>query len=335
MKKITSIKVKSEVGKLFTTDTTDSISEYDISSGINNKISTYVINESPFKDGISFNQNGDKILGISHDDRMVYNYEVLNGTFNISNFNLLGSYSVKNHYYGLKAFFTVIDGNDVVGSTWVNRMGTGDGTLMGGVNLTDGDMDFNSGGRIGDYVNVVLNETVTVKTFDVWFYNYWDIIPDYWSGRVGDYQSMFQFNPNEVANYRYGGIHLNGFTELFTNESIHFWDNGMNDNGTFNGSAITTNIPGSSGWQNLVIVWNGTHYDFWLNGIKQSVFFGDNNPTTLLSLKEMNIGSALNYGTNTGRTYSFRGKINEVKIYDVSLTDEIILENYNKRLSLL
>lgn len=92
MAKITSVKVLSDNGKLFTSeinnDNTRDFNEYDISTGINNKSLTTTTDVTSFDDGmngISINPTGDNIIGLDNRGRDVIN---LNSDVNFTFENL-------------------------------------------------------------------------------------------------------------------------------------------------------------------------------------------------------------------------------------------------------
>lgn len=167
---------------------------------------------------------------------------------------------------------------------------------------------------VDNIINVDLGGLTNLYAFDIWMYNY-NTIPnnDTAIGGPSTYQSLFSFG---VAT---AGINFGGWTGSGTNEAIHIWSNG-----TTNGSGFTyTNSRNwAPGWYNLCANWNGTTYDLWMNGEKQTTL---SNPTCkLLNVSQIRIG-----GEGVSQAYYFNGEISKFSTYSVALTDNEIKQNFN------
>jgi hypothetical protein len=198
------------------------------------------------------------------------------------------------------------------GTSWFDISGNGNtGTLTNGPTFNSG----NGGSIVFDGVDdrVTMNSfTYTPYCLDFWVYN--NSIITNSDGAIGGpstYQTLISFGGGTQ------GINLGGWTSLATNEALHIWS-------TSGGARITytkTSVP--VGLHNWVFNWNGTHYDIWVDGSKQTIYAGSTGHALLQSYtNQILLGS-------DGGTYEFFGKIFTFKLYTSQLTDTQVLQNFN------
>lgn len=152
----------------------------------------------------------------------------------------------------------------------------------------------------------------TPYCLDFWLYNN-NTVPgnDSAIGGPSSYQTLLSFGGGTP------GINLGGWTGAASNEALHIWS-------TSGGSKLTyTRDALSPGIYNWVFNWNGSHYDIWVNGVKQTVYASTGGHASLISYNTtMYIGS-------DNVTYEFYGKIYTFKMYTSSLTDAQVIQNFN------
>ena len=155
--------------------------------------------------------------------------------------------------------------------------------------------------------------TYTPYSISVWLYNN-NTIPgnDTAIGGPSTYQTLFSFGGSTP------GVNLGGWTSAATNEAIHIWSNSGGNKLTYTNQAVL------SGVHNFVFNWNGSNYDIWVDGIKQSVIAGSSGHAILQTYTNVPL-----YLCTNNNTYEFNGKIYSFNLYGSSLTDAQISQNYN------
>jgi hypothetical protein len=173
-----------------------------------------------------------------------------------------------------------------------------DSANMGGIVL-DGDND-----KI-----IVSLFTYTPRSLNIWLYNN-NAVPgnDGAIGGPSTYQTLTSFGGGTP------GVNLGGWTGSASNEAVHIWGNG---------TLTYTNQLVPVGFHNFVFNWNGTHYDIWIDGIKQTVIAGSGGHAGLVTYT-----ANLYIGSDNG-TYEFNGRIFRYDMYERSLTDIEIQQNFN------
>lgn len=164
------------------------------------------------------------------------------------------------------------------------------------------------------------NDRITIGAFtytpyclDFWVYNN-STVPNN-DGSIGgpsSYQTLWA--PGSGP-----GISLGGWTSSATNETLHIWS-------TTGGGKLTytkdSSIP--PGIYNWVFNWNGSHYDIWVNGVKQNVYASTGGHAVLQTYT-----STTMYLATDNATYEFWGNIYVFKMYTSQLTDAQVLQNFN------
>lgn len=198
-------------------------------------------------------------------------------------------------------------------SGWVDVKNSSEANLLNGINHV------NSG--VSSYFNLDgTNEEIVIpafsyspKTISVWLYNN-NTIPgnDAAIGGPSTYQTLFSFGGGTA------GVNLGGWTGGATNEAVHIWS-------TAGGGRLTyTNQAVPAGLHNFVFNWNGSRYDIWIDGVKQSVLAGGGGHASLISYTNQPI-----YLGSDGNTYNFNGRIYAFHLYENQQTDTQVLSNYN------
>jgi hypothetical protein len=124
-----------------------------------------------------------------------------------------------------------------------------------------------------------------------------------WSPHTGNLGTINPYKVDDPAN---GGIVKSGVFSVYSNSTRIF--------GTING--ITLSNPISSEWMHIVLTYDGSEIKLYLNGVLVN--------STLYS-------GALNTNSNDIRLgYIYRGYLDEIYIYENSLSDSEILDIYNK-----
>jgi len=197
------------------------------------------------------------------------------------------------------------------GGGWADISGNGNhGTLTNGPTYSS-----DNGGSLvfdgsDDYVTTSLG-TYTPYCIDIWFYNDDDITS---AIMQGTYQQLLG-----VGSYP-GGISLGSWTSGATNETFSFFSSAWSTNGM-----TYIRDTASSGIHNLVVNWNGSSFDFWLDGTKRTAYASNNGHRILQTVTGFQIGSAY----NNANSYEFDGNVYSVKVYTSQLTDDQVQQNFD------
>lgn len=84
--------------------------------------------------------------------------------------------------------------------------------------------------------------------------------------------------------------------------------------------------PVNAGWRNLTFRWNGSYYDIFIDAIQKTSFIGSTPAGGHCVLFSNNFSEI---GARTNNNQYFSGDIASIKVYNISLTDKQILDNYN------
>jgi hypothetical protein len=212
-------------------------------------------------------------------------------------------------------FFCVDAGNPKSypgsGTTWTNVAGSGSITLtnMDGTNFNSdngGSLDFNGTDQYASTISIGL---YTPYCIDIWFYNDDNIT----SGIVQQLCGAGTYP---------GGITLGGWTSEATNETFSFF--GANP---YTSTGLTyIRDTASSGIHNIVVNWNGSTYDIWLDGTKRTTYASPSYGHCTLHSRN---GFALGSGVGNPLSYGFDGKIYSARIYTSQLSDGQVQQNFN------
>ena len=182
------------------------------------------------------------------------------------------------------------------------------GTLQGGI-VYD-----NSGGLIldgtDDYITTDLG-AYTPYCIDIWFYNDDPITS---AIMQGNFQQLLGVGTGS------GGITLGNWTSSAVEETFSFFSS------TWNSGGMTyIRDTAQPGIHNLIVNWNGSNYDFWLDGTKRTTYESAYGHCVLQSRTGLDIGR----DPGGANSYEFDGKIYSVKIYNIMLSDENVMQNFN------
>ena len=106
------------------------------------------------------------------------------------------------------------------------------------------------------------------------------------------------------------------YVQLLSSTQIRYGSGSLFDN-------ISISAISSGSWHHIVTVHNGTSLEVYLDGIKQN-----SSPVTVVA-PNANIGDSFKIGEYFSGAYFWNGKIDEVGIFDVALTQPQIENIYN------
>ena len=196
------------------------------------------------------------------------------------------------------------------GGGWKDLIGSNNGELVNGVredSANGGSLVFDGS---NDYVTTTLG-TYTPYCIDIWFKNDDDITS---AQMQGNYQQLLG-----VGTYP-GGISLGSWTSSATDETFSFFSAGWSANGM-----TYIRDTASSGIHNLVVNWNGSSFDFWLDGTKRTAYASSYGHRILETVTGFQVGS----GYNNANSYEFDGSVYSVKVYTSQLSDAQVQQNFN------
>jgi len=201
------------------------------------------------------------------------------------------------------------------GTTWTDLSGNGNnGTLvsMDGNNYSSangGYLDFDGS---SDYVDVG-NLGINFGSLNIWIYLESTITSS------TSAMSLLKYNDNIQAGITFGSC-----TSYATSETLTILQTDTNANQNFQRTYIRDNI--NSGWNYIVIQWNGSSYDFYINRQSKTTYDGTGTPSPAEQETITNLQVANTY-TNGGT--NFNGRISQVSIYNKALTQSEITQNYS------
>jgi len=172
---------------------------------------------------------------------------------------------------------------------------------------SSGYFDFNGSSQYGQ---VTTKTSYTPYCIDIWFYND-DTIGT--SIMPGPYQMLSGLGPWP------SGISFGAFLGSATNETIMII--GEPSGGNWESTYIKDIV--TPGLHNLIINWNGSSYDFWIDGEKKTTYYGSVGACPLNIQDSITIANTFTY------TAEFDGRIYRCAKYNRQLSDTEVLHNYN------
>jgi hypothetical protein len=176
--------------------------------------------------------------------------------------------------------------------------------------------DGGNGGSVvfdGNDDKVLINSfSYTPYCLDFWLYNN-STVP----GNDGSIGGPSQYQTLWSPGGSHPGISLGGWTGAATNEALHIWSTSGGNRLTYTRDAL---VPAIYNW---VFNWNGSTYDIWVNGVKQTVYASSGGHAILQSY------NTSMYLASDNVTYEFWGKIFTFKMYTSQLTDAQVTQNFN------
>lgn len=203
------------------------------------------------------------------------------------------------------------------GTTWTDLIGGVDGTWT-----TNQTYSANNGGYFefdgtDDLVDFG-NTGIEVKCMNCWFYIDSQVTSS--TTRFG----FLSFDTNGNGSDPQAGCTFGSATGLAVDETFTMMDgsSAYSSDPPYGRTYIKDNIP--AGWNNIVMNWNGSTYDIWLNNSKKTTYNGSYS-VRLITSNDLALGGSF---WKTGDT-PFSGRWSLFSIYNSSLTDAQITQNYN------
>jgi hypothetical protein len=195
-----------------------------------------------------------------------------------------------------------------VGNFWGDISLNGNsGELVNGPTFSSANLGSLVFDGVDDYITIP-SFTFTPYCLDFWVYNNNEVN----TGVIGG-PSTYQ----TLIHYPGGMVSLGAWTGAATDEVLHIWSFAGGGRLTYTRTVVPINN------HNWVFNWNGSNYDIWVDGIKQTVYAGTSGHALLGSLT-----NSIRLGNDTS-TYYFNGKIYSFKLYTSQLSDSQVLQNYN------
>jgi hypothetical protein len=158
--------------------------------------------------------------------------------------------------------------------------------------------------------------------FEIVFKNYRRIIPNV--EMAANYYSVFGMS---LDGYNSPGLNVGEWTAQDTNETLSlWWKYPVNDRVN---TYITDNVD--SVFNHLIVNWNGSQYDFYLNGTKRTIYASGSGGHTPFMDAIYNIS----LGKNIAFNYFFKGNISLFKAWNKPLSAAEITSQYNTKKSYL
>lgn len=183
----------------------------------------------------------------------------------------------------------------------------------------------NSGNLVFDGINdygVVNISTTTVNCGEVWIYLSANVTPEADMSTTTGYQcASFSYQPGGAYGGGYDGFTLGSWTGSATNETIGYFHGG----GAFRLIRDTV----LAGWHQIGINWNSSSssYDIFVDGFIKTTYTADSFYGNIgqFTTTKVTIGAS----TGTASQYFFNGKVSVARLYNVPLTSQQILDNFN------
>jgi len=249
-----------------------------------------------------------------------------------------GVHSIRHYHYtvpvGFKAYHTAYQvevksyATQFVNGTRTSTNGLIDLISGNAANLTS-NIVYDSSAKIRFNENTVGNADsgdsnwieIVSQPHDIYNISFW-AKPDapYQDLYAGYYPTLFDFRNS--AHSAVGYIQAGPWTGGAANETFHIW----------NGDGSMTYIKDTiyAEWHYFSWNWNGSLYDFYLDGVQITTYNGTNGDgggaNLISSVENIRIGN--NHGT-----YSFRGYMDIIQIYNSQQTESSILKNFNNQKS--
>jgi len=237
---------------------------------------------------------------------------------------MASNYSPKIVTDGLVLCLDAADKNSFISgsTTWSDLSGNGnDGTLSGSDGPTvdsNGHIRFNentSGNAAtinSNYMDISLSSQISMYNISFWHK------PDalYQDAYPGYYPTLFYFESSTAS--------MNGgpWTGGAANETFHLWGPG--------GEMTYIKDDISADWHYFTWNWNGSIYDFYLDGEQKTTYNGTNGDgqgvNSILSVTSFRLA-------NNKSTYSARGYFDIIHIYNSQQTLTNISQNFNAQRS--
>lgn len=202
------------------------------------------------------------------------------------------------------------------GTTWTDLIGGVDGTWTTNQTYSannGGYFEFDGTDDLADFGNT----GIEIKCMNCWFHIDTQVTSA--TTRFG----FLSFDTTGVSSDPQGGCTFGSASGYATDETFTMLDG--TSAGDYGRTYIKDNIP--AGWNNIVMNWNGSSYDIWLNNSKKTAYTGTDNNTdvALITSNDLALGGSF---WKSGDT-PFNGRWALFSIYNSSLTDAQVTQNYN------
>ena len=200
------------------------------------------------------------------------------------------------------------------GTTWTDLIEGVNGTLTNGPTYNSGNGGYIDLDGSNDLVEFG-NTGIEIKCMNCWFHIDAQVTSS--TTRFG----LVTFD--DTSGLAQGGCTFGSASGYATDETFTMLDG--TSAGDYGRTYIKDNIP--AGWNNIVMNWNGSTYDIWLNNSKKTAYTGtDNNAdVALITSNDLALGGSY---YKIGQT-PFNGRWALFSIYNSSLTDAQVAQNYN------
>ena len=197
------------------------------------------------------------------------------------------------------------------GSIWFDLSGNDrDLTISGATYLSDNGGIFDFDG-VNDFMSYSTNVNESVKSISIWFksdLNFNNTIIQTLLD-MGDHSSIYYM------------IYLGNVTGDISTEKYSLT---QVIGSTIRASYLTTTPSNPNTWYNLIINYNGTDYDFYINNIFYAKINVGYPHSVLFNLLKIGIGKSFQ-----DNAIFFNGQIGELFIYNEALTTQQLTDNYN------
>jgi hypothetical protein len=265
--------------------------------------------------GPSQNTNGTKSFTVTTTTNSgalaIFLYHNTTGVSGLNDVIYYRNYQVENKAYATPFTETSRGTTVATGGGFGDLTGNGNnGELVNGTTYNSSNLGSLVFDGVDDYVSIP-SFTFTPYCLDFWLYNN-NVVPgnDAAIGGPSTYQTL-------IAYGYPAGVNLGGWTGGATNEALHIWSTTGGNKLTYTQTAVPI------GYHNWVFNWNGSNYDIWVDGVKQTVYASTSGHALLQTFT-----STIRLANNNS-SYYFNGKIYSFKLYTSQLNDSQILQNYN------
>jgi hypothetical protein len=212
------------------------------------------------------------------------------------------------------------------GTSWFDLSGNGNtGTLVNGPTFNSGNGGSISFDGVNEYSRHPLSQTIQSKTISIWFFDDSGIEPDVSNVPPKTGYQLANFGTSGTLA-SFDGITKGGWTGGATNETLGYYQHNL-------ARFIYIRDSVSIGWHQLVMRYNDSTgiYNFFLDGVQRSVFVATQGNPGIISTDRVIIGAPGDPQTvgTPGQNYYGRNGFSQILLYNRSLSDDEISQNFN------
>ena len=194
------------------------------------------------------------------------------------------------------------------GTTWIDLAGSNNGTLTNGPTFSE-----EKGGSIafdGTDDEVRISDLSTgLYTVNIWLKLESEVTSS------SSPRGVFRYKP--ASDSSQGALSTGSVTGHVTDETLTI----VHQDGSYTRTAIKDDIP--SGWNNICLRWNGSTYEFYINGQQKTTYPGTGGHAPFITSDGIFLGE--NYVTGQP---NFLGDFAIFSIHSRTLSSEEIKQNY-------